>query len=351
MLILNDVHIGVQRKGGTTPASQEALRTYLFQSLRQLLTTTEETELVILGDLFDQFEVPPRDWIDTYEILSNWLSNDNALILVAGNHDYQPRGVQVSSFQMLANVLQRQSDDTIVIGIDEYARIAPGVIALAHCSSQQVFDQKLNEILNLDLASLPTHLLLHANYDNKFVEHSDHSLNVSLEQAKAFAERGTTLVFAHEHQARNPRKNVIVLGNQWPTSIADCLGNPGNEKCGHILLEGELSKFTTWSATGSFVEVDWLDLNNVPAGAKFVRVTGDVGSAEAGDVITKIAAFRRGSDAFIVSNAVRVDGIVEAEDLPATFEVAKKFDVMNYIREHLTEQEMEVVERLIKEEA
>ena len=35
MLILNDLHIGFRRVGGTTPASQEALRTYLFDNLER----------------------------------------------------------------------------------------------------------------------------------------------------------------------------------------------------------------------------------------------------------------------------------------------------------------------------
>jgi metallophosphoesterase superfamily enzyme len=92
MLLLNDIHIGVQRKGGTTPASSEAMRSYLFDSLRGVLGTTAETHLVIVGDLFDQFSVSERDWLDTYMLLQSWLFDnpDRKLTLIAGNHDHQP---------------------------------------------------------------------------------------------------------------------------------------------------------------------------------------------------------------------------------------------------------------------
>lgn len=353
MLILNDLHLSVQRKSGTTPTSQEALRSYLFGSFQKAVAGSHETHLLILGDLFDEFEVAPRDWLDTYLVLSQWLSEGKRLTLVAGNHDHSPKAMRVSSFGMLAKVLDEQSGNVNVISIDEFKYVAPHTAALAHCSNQTAFDTKLKGLL--EDADLPQYLLLHANYNNEFAERGDHSLNVSVEQAEAFTSRGTTLVFAHEHQARSAfGGKVFVMGNQWPSSIADCQHNPGNTKFAHVLHDGRIDQIVTWSADedAGYVDVPWHHLDQpIASNVKFVRVSGDATSAQAAEVITAIAKFRRESDAFVVSNAVRIDGIVETEELPASFEVAKTFDVMQYIRQHLDEAEIAVVEGLMQEQS
>jgi metallophosphoesterase superfamily enzyme len=351
MLILNDIHIGVQRQGGTTPQSREGLRTYLFSSLRSTLAATTETEMVIVGDLFDEFEVSPRDWIETYLILSNWCASGNGLFLVAGNHDWSPKGLRVSSFEMLCQVLAQEYDEFVrIVDIDRWSIVRDGDlpcndIALAHCSNQDIFDQKLAEVLKV--AGAGTRVLLHANYDNHFAVESDHSLNVSVDQAKAFASKGATLYFAHEHQARTELGgSVVVFGNQWPTSIADCLGN--DVKSAHV-FSGGVQKIETWDCrdlTYGFSEINWRDLSVSDGG--FIRVVGDASSNEAGDVISAIAKFRSKSDAFVISNAVKIDGIVQAEELSATFEATKSFDVMDFIKGAVSAEEWTAIEELNK---
>jgi metallophosphoesterase superfamily enzyme len=353
MLILNDIHIGVQRKGGTTPASQEALRSYLFTSLRDTLLASEEDHLCILGDLFDTFEVSPRDWIETYMILSqDWILRGKRLALVAGNHDHSPKALKVSAFQMLCDVLTHGYGEMVqVIGIDQFAEVMPGVVALAHCSNQDLFDLKLKQIGALEFP--PQYLLLHANFDNNFAAQSDHSLNVSREQASAL---GMKLVFAHEHQARTEMGGqVVIMGNQWPTSIADCLNN--DKKYAHILKDGAIERLLpeTWCGAeepAGFCMVDWRDLGDAYTDCGgFFRVEGEASSNEAGEVVSAIARFRSKSLAYVVSNAVKIDGIAQAEDLPETFEAAKTFDVMTFIKDNLEAREFEVVQtKLIKEQ-
>ena len=214
MLIINDVHAGVVRKGGTTPASQEALRTYLFSGLRSVLAETQETHVLCQGDLYDDFEVAPRDWVETYSILACWLVADvgRHLTLVAGNHDHSAKADKVSSFQMLCRVLRdRFHDQLTLVMVDAWAEVDPGVYALAHCVNQDIFDLRLAEVAKQS----PKVLLLHANYDNKFSAVSDHSLGVSDEQARALADAGTTLVFAHEHQAKTALGGAVkILGSE-----------------------------------------------------------------------------------------------------------------------------------------
>ena len=101
MLLINDIHIGFRRVGGTTPASQEFLRSYLLGSFERLLAESKEDHVVILGDLFDDFEVDKRDILACYNVLSNHLDNGAPLILIAGNHDWSPKGDKLSSRQAL----------------------------------------------------------------------------------------------------------------------------------------------------------------------------------------------------------------------------------------------------------
>ena len=201
MLVINDIHIGVQRKAGTTQASQEALRGFLFDSLRATLDQTAEDHLLVDGDLFDTFEVSPRDWIETYSVFCAWLAKGTFLTLVAGNHDTVERGEKMSSFAMLCRVLKDQYTNVQLVMIDAWGEVDQGVYAVAHCANQDLFDLRLGELLK----QAPKFLFIHANYDNKFAAVSDHSLNVSQEWAERFIEIGTTMIFSHEHQANRNR--------------------------------------------------------------------------------------------------------------------------------------------------
>lgn len=353
MLILNDIHVGFRRVGGTTPSTQETLRHYLLTEFETTLDTSDEEHLLIAGDLFDDFEVSPRDWVATYSILSGWLSKGKRLTMIAGNHDHSPKALRVSSYEALAYVLRIQYPKFTALDIDHWSKIEPSVFALSHCSSQTVFEEKLNKILERlsgdEFFDDPI-VFVHANYDNKFAAQTDHSLNVTVEMATQFKAAGARLVFAHEHQSRSALGgSVYIMGNQWPTSVADCLGN--DVKTAHVLVDGKLTTLGTWSREDpeGFAELDWRELDHPEAGGGFLRVVGEATANEASAVITAISTYRAASTAFVITNAVKVDGIAAAESLPESFEAAKRFDVMEYIKQHLDTEEMGVVEDLMKE--
>lgn len=353
MLILNDVHLGVNRQGGTTPASREALRTYLFSSFGDMFINTDENHVCILGDLFDQFEVDGRDWVQCYLILQDWLGRDpqHKLTLVAGNHDWSPKALRVSSFEMLAKVLTEQfgeGDQFVVVGIDNIARVEAGVWALAHCSNQDIFNAKLTELR--DLVNMGDRVLLHANFNNNFAAQSDHSLNVSMEQAESFERKGVTLYFAHEHQARTALGgSVVVFGNQWPSSISDCLNN--DRKYAHV-FHGGVMKIETWCGAeepAGHCEVNWRDLRDAYTDCGgFYKITGTASANEAGDCISAIAKFRTRSRAFIVTNGVHIEGVAANEDLPESFEATKAFDVMEFIYSNLDSDQQAAVRKLME---
>jgi len=354
MIIINDTHLSVNRVSGTTPQSREDLRNYVFAEFDKLLDITDNNDLCILGDLFDGFEVAPRDWLDAYLLLSGWCENnpDNTLYLVAGNHDISPRALKVSAFETLGTVLVKQFENVKVIGIDETLTVDGYIHLVAHHRNQELFDLTLAKVLSS--CQRGDYVLLHANYDNKFAEQADHSLNVSAEQALEFTKKGVSLVFAHEHHHRREIPHgtpadggaVVCLGNQIPTSVSDVLGRA--DKFYWELWEEGLRKHRVWGAEDNYAELDWRSLPQ-DTNAKFIRVVGDAVNAEAAQVIDAIHRFRQKSNAFVITNAVKIEGIADIESLPATFEAAKKFDVMEFVYGQLNEAEAEVIRKIVGE--
>ena len=152
MIILNDIHLGVNRVSGTTPQSREDLRSYVFSRFSELLRAADGHDLCILGDLFDGFEIPARDWLDAYFLLSEWCENnpDSRLYLVAGNHDVSLKGNKVSAFTTLSQVLLGRFDNVVVTNIDGTYTIGnPGKYAfiVAHHRNQELFDLTLDRVL------------------------------------------------------------------------------------------------------------------------------------------------------------------------------------------------------------
>ncbi len=358
MIIINDTHLSVNRVSGTTPQSREDLRNYVFAEFDKLLHIADGHDLCILGDLFDAFEVAPRDWLEAYLLLADWCANNptSDLFLIAGNHDVSSKADKVSSFETLCEVLVNQFGDEQVhqVGIDtcEYFGTNlthPSFYAVAHHRNQELFDLTLAKVL--EDCERGDYVLLHANYDNKFAEQADHSLNVSEAQALEFTKKGVDLLFAHEHHHRREIPHgtpadggsVVCLGNQIPTSVSDVLGRA--DKFYWELWEEGLRKHKFWEAKDNYAELDWRSLPQ-DSPAKFIRVVGDAVNAEAAQVIDAIHKFRQKSDAFVIANAVKIDGIADIESLPATFEAAKKFDVMEFVYGQLNEAEAEVIRKI-----
>lgn len=350
MLIFNDLHFSFDRKNGTTPSSREALRDFLYEQFQVALDKSTEDHVLILGDLFDGFDADTRDFVEVYHVLTKYiLEKGKKLTLVAGNHDTSAKGDKVSSFSAMCMLLAKHYESQLtIVEINQTVQVAPAVVALAHCANADIFEQRLKDLEWIDKDWT---LLLHCNYDSPFTQHSDHSLNVTEEQALKFCNKGVRIVFAHEHHKRNViphgmKQNggeVNVLGNQWPTSLSDCYGP---DKSAHTLIDGVLTPVPTWQAAGSFVKVPWQELADVEG--QFVRVEGGAKASEAADVINAVSKFRNKSDAFIVANAVKIEGMPEAEDLPNTFEAARKFDVMDFVGKHLDEAEMKKVRELME---
>lgn len=327
LVVINDIHLGVERVAGTTPASQLALEDYLQDSMRSLIMQHTDSDLLIDGDLFDEFSVPFISIVTCHATLSIWLAHSRGrLYLKAGNHDIGKRTDRPSAFSFLARILQAQYPERVVV-VDRHVHMVDAEVPLylvPHCMNQPLFDEELDKVLQAPRGIVT----LHANCMNPFAEHSDHSLNVDEATLDKLSRRHSVL-FSHEHQKRTLNlggHDIVVMGNQWPSSIADCLGkSQAGVKYAHILRGGAIEPVETWNAKESFCEIDWHELAD--AGGQFIRVTGRVQANEAATVIERIARYRRTSTAFVIANAVKVPTASGRDVAQESLASLKAFDV------------------------
>ena len=329
LYIINDTHLGVRRQSGTTPESREALTEFMYQQFSQLLTLANGNDLVVLGDLFDSYQVSKKDEIRVYQLFSLWQQNNphQRLILVAGNHDLSRNSKDISSFENLCTYLSHNAHagTQMVLGSPLY--LADYQLAIVpHLPNQTLFDEALDA---LQQHTALQYVLLHCNYDNHFAQQSDHSLNLSAETAQSFAQRHVQLIFAHEHQQRD-LQHIHIIGNQIPSSIADCLGN-SNKRLAY-LDQQQLHYQTIMHIHDVYVEHDWQ--NDTVPDALFIRITGNAEYEQAAEVVQAVATIRRQSAAFIVANAVKVGALNTDTDAPA--ELAS-LDVAKLVQQELPE--------------
>lgn len=337
--ISTDWHVGVVRSSGTSAASQAQLKRYILSSLADCL---DDSDHLVCGDLFNSFTVDSVEVLAAYAVFAAWLDEfGKKLALVRGNHDHHESNGKLSSFDLLASILQMHYPDQVVVARDvtEWKNF----ILVPHLPN--------NDLLNLAIDGLGDvagkFVVFHANLANMFASHSDHSLDVSMAQAKSLVDRGATVLFGHEHISRRLMgEKVIVLGNSVPSSISDCLTN--NFKFAHRVLDGQISTIPTWSRTGpnGYEEMDWRDLHE--SEAKFIRIVGSATAEEAEAVVEAVAKYRAKSGAFVVGNAVVVDGLAAMDALEeASAETIKSFDVMSALLSYLNEEEQVAVRGLV----
>ena len=330
MIVIHDLHLGVQRSAGTTPASATALTVWMQQQFDSILDRVNE-DLVILGDLFDTYQVSLRTVLATYTSLSDWLRKGHNLCLIPGNHDLSTDSSKLSSFQFLAQLLLEHPNVTYHSG---GGFIADGVYAISHVTNQDLID--------MELAKVPKckYLLLHCNYDNNFAKASDHSLNISREQCENLP--ADVVFFAHEHYYREElRGKVFIAGNQFPSSVSDCLHKTDKFM---TRLADKPERLMTWAKKG-YAEIDW----RLPeeSDAQFIRFVGHCKPDEAAEMANVIAAYRRSSDAFVITNAVKVGEDTEGAELElASLEAINKFNVMDALKEYLSVEDVKILESL-----
>lgn len=333
LTILNDLHIGVNRSAGTTPASQVELRNYIRAEFKRLLPS--EGDLMVLGDLFDTNNVPLGEVFETFKLLNTWLSeNPNSKFYnVAGNHDLSKTTTVLSSFQFLGNLLSMTHPDQYV-HIEKPCDTYYGYV-IPHLRNQELFDHELSKVPECD------YLFLHVNVNNHFAAQSDQSLNISLQQLQEV--KAKTVVCGHEHHFREIAK-VVLPGNQVASSVADWAGE--EDKHYLTLRDGKLTKQVCSQKSKLFVDMNWKELRVTDH--KFVRVSGEAAAEEISSAITAINKLRAGHPAFVITNAVTAvseDGSA-AEIFSKSLESVQRFSIIDALKKVLDKDELAVLEKL-----
>lgn len=352
--IFNDTHIGVRRTGGTTAASAAALRAGVQTQFRHLLSLPSNGDDVIInGDLTDQFSLDLNDTFELLQTLQDFLAANSAsrLVICTGNHDVSKRSDEMGTAEFLGRLLSTHPNALLV---QAPADLGDGVYAIPHLTNQALFDQALQAV-----PQGVEFLLLHCNAMSTFAEHSDHSLNLSREQAVELRGRGITMILGHEHHRRDLMGGkLIVVGNQFPTSIADCVTPEGRASTGKdclVIEDGAAKRVPTWAPDDTYgfhlVDVQSLMADGCAAYSDllgFVRVTGEVEAEQAADALRAISRLRQTCNAFVVGNSIKVrHGGEEIEDILDGVEDVRKVDVVSMLMEALTEEQREAVKALL----
>lgn len=341
LFVISDVHIGAQRSAGTTPASALLLRRGLLFGFQQLLERANGCDLLINGDLFDATNIALMDLYAAMHIAGDWLARnpEGTIYLPPGNHDLSKNSETFSSFDFFANYLRTEYGARVVVPREACKMFDRSAWIVPHMPNQDLFDLELKKIPPCD------YLFLHCNFDNKFAAQADHSLNLSPEMAQMLLAKW--IVIGHEHQAKTALDGKVrIIGNQIPSSVADCLGNA--TKWALKILSDNHHWIETWYAEESFAQVDWKDLREIDnSPTEFIRVTGDATAAEASAVVTAIAKFRQKSSSLVITNAVLIDGH-DASEMEVSLEQIQAFDVMTELLGFLNDRERAVVTRLLE---
>lgn len=340
LTIINDTHLGVTRTAGTTNTSATKLRSWMLRHFDSLLNQCRDGNLLINGDLFDKFEVDKGIEFCVYARLLVWLKENprQVLFLSAGNHDLSKDSSRRSSFINLCKYLSISGCQERVRIMEEGVNlITDGVGVIPHVPNQELLETNLEAALQIE--GLHT-LFLHCNFDNHFAAQTDHSLHLSAERAQQFAEKGVQLVLGHEHHGRH-LSNVRIIGNQIPSSIADCL-DPNKVKQYAVLEGRELTLHDFMPVEDVFAEVDW-QTDTLPD-KQFIRVTGEATYEQASEVVQRIAEWRKSSDAFVITNAVKVGTLDTQTALPDV--QSASFDVWKMLLEKLPENLREFAEEV-----
>lgn len=364
-LVLNDTHFGVQRGTGTTPASAQDLNKWLHSEHEKLINRPElaDCHLVYNGDIFDKFSVPLLDAAMLVKTWCDWMvaHPDKTIAAGMGNHDISKDSSKTSIFEFVCTAMRRIYPNRF-FQYSIFGRLGNNVLVLPHYVNQEAFEREMDYILDCSAVYENSVMLVHANWDvfkEAYSQPSDHSLNISKEYADKFAAKNIQLLFGHQHNYEMPpdQPNVLIPGNQFPTSIADLTKVAKkyytiieNIPEGEDTREAPILTFHELYADNSiYEETDIAYIQNFdPQGTKFLRVTGNLASEDLPAAMDKVSKLRaKSSDIFIITTKFTVKGETMDEALVTDGEELKPVDVMEYVYDNLTDDQTAIVKALI----
>lgn len=327
LMIINDTHLGVSRSAGATRESNANLQNWQFQQFRRLFQIAQkhQYDVLINGDLFDKFDVGGASECFALSVLMAFLRDNPRchLYIALGNHDISRDSSKQSSFDTLAHVLHMMPEHHTkqLTVIDSAPYFADDFAIVPHCPNQTLFDEALNAVLQHQ--PKPQYCFVHANLMNGFAAQADHSLNIDDVMLNRFRNENIELVFGHEHHGRQAT-GATVIGNQIPTSVADCLDpNPCKQYAVLHRDSGSLKLYDFLTLSDVYEEVDW-QTESLPD-KLFIRITGEARYEQAVEVVNTLASWRKTHSAFVLTNAVKIgthDKQLTAQDVQSeTFDI------------------------------
>lgn len=353
-LVLNDHHIGVERAGGTTISSAEALRSFALSKHTDCMNLARKVgakRVIVNGDLSDTYSIALSQALELYVATHEFLqmNTDIEVVWALGNHDLSKDSSKLGTVAFIGALLRTLHPGQFIL-VDRPTALDPETYVIPHLVNQGAFDAALEQI-----PDGTKWVYLHCNYDNAFAGQADHSLNLAREQAKEITRTGARIILGHEHQGRELMSGkVIIVGNQFPTSVADCLSHGDAQRDGQkraIVVDGDQwESVTTWTpddAEGWFARIDWKELKDVQEeGRGFIRVEGEAAAGQSTDAIKAIAAFRSKAVSFVITNAVRTEQVDGLADLATSIEDIKSVNVIDMLMEYLSPEQRDVILKL-----
>jgi len=312
ILFYTDPHLYLTRTAHTTAKSAARLRDALFTSLQGLQGIDADFR-VCLGDLFDSYSNPEAGLQQGMQAVQ---STD---LVMAGNHDLRNSRDTVSSLQLMEQVFPGK----VVINAwgehePQYLEIGKTqLVFVPHVSTQEEFEQALDEAVNVAMQSLKWKVLcLHCNVRMEGRELSDTTLNLSKERAERLLTTFHSIFVGHEHVPVDMySQRLRVIGNLHPTGFADI-----SDK--RVLLydteTNESTPITIWKEEDAV----WRGpASKIPGpGFGFMDVEDDLPAGEAFKAVSKL--FKEDESPYCIRLASKAE--IKESDKQATLEEVDK---------------------------
>lgn len=316
--IFTDPHLGVSRKANTTASSSARLNDALFTQAKKCCNV--DGPIFVAGDLFDKGNNHER-------VIAQGIAVAQRATVLAGNHDSTNREGDVTSLQLVAEAVPGRVIMAHNIRSSRFAEPFPGVFAVPHHASQELFMQALQSASNAAAASpAPNkYLFVHCNRGIAGINETapDSTLVLSDEDEDTLLETFTTIFYGHEHKPGAYKGDrVFVLGNTHPTGFGDI-----SDKFKYVLdtETDELARQLIWEEADHFARLELGDPLPTNDYLQFVEVHGAGTRQDVSKYVSEIwdtypSAFGVRSVCQYTDD-VKVDGeAVDFHDIPAIIE-------------------------------
>ena len=290
-LIISDLHIDPLRQGGTTMESRVALADYIQENLRRVVQEEDPDRVIVVGDIFARRTVSEKalaEFWKTLQLGPEW-------ILMRGNHDANSdKYGDICALQ----AIDIMTDDRVRVIFDGPESIGTYHF-IPHMFNQEQFDRALEEI-----PAMAKTVFIHANWNNNFAVMADHSLNLSLEQAKKIEANGQTIILGHEHIPADKLENTFIVGCLTPTMLPDI---DGPKRALVFVDEKPAGQIPTWPPQlTSFQKIQPHEIDDLVGNPQFIEVYGECSPVESAEITKAIGKLRAKSSAFIVKNGIKI---------------------------------------------